>query len=550
VRATLYDGLSQLRRARLHGRVGEAIAQLRSADLDPHLPQLAHHFAQAAPVEQPERAIDYALAAARRADRQLAWEEAAHHYRAAMRARELIGIFEDPVRAELLLAQGASEDRAGMEAAARTTFQSAAATARVLQDPSLLGQAALGFAGQWSVLGRVDEARVALLEEALAELGDQDDALRARLLARLALELYYSGDPERRLALSEEAVDLARRLGDPRTLATCLDARHYALWRPENVNERLEVAAELRRVAEETGDPELELEGAGWTVVDLLELGDIQGADVQIAAASKLAEALQRPIWLWWTALLRCTRAQLDGRFEDAEQIADEALEIGRHGQAENAVNAYFQAMFNIRREQGRLAEVEPSVRRFIDLYPMLKAWRAALALLLVELGRVDEAREEFSALAGEDMPRDANWLIGVTLLAEVCGALGDGERAAPLYALLEPYAGRNVVVGRAATCNGAASRLLGTLAAAMREWELAEGHFIEALAMHERMGARPWIARTQLAYAEMLLARRQRGDKARARELLADAVVSADALGMRVFAQRARDLAPDGAPA
>jgi tetratricopeptide (TPR) repeat protein len=454
------------------------------------------------------------------------------------------------VRAELLLEQGASEDRAGMEAAARTTFQSAAATARVLRDPSLLGRAALGFAGQWSVLGRVDEARLALLEEALDALGDEDDPLRARLLARLALELYYSGDPERRLALSEEAVDLARRLGDPRTLATCLDARHYALWRPENVNERLEVAAELRRVAEETGDPELELEGAGWTVVDLLELGDIQGADVQIAAASKLAEALQRPIWLWWTALLRCTRAQLDGRFEDAEQIADEALEIGRHGQAENAVNAYFQAMFNIRREQGRLAEVEPSVRRFIDLYPMLKAWRAALALLLVELGRVDEAREEFSALAGEDMPRDANWLIGVTLLAEVCGALGDGERAAPLYALLEPYAGRNVVVGRAATCNGAASRLLGTLAAAMREWELAEGHFIEALAMHERMGARPWIARTQLAYAEMLLARRQRGDKARARELLADAVVSADALGMRVFAPRARDLAPDGAPA
>ena len=144
-------------------------------------------------------------------------------------------------------------------------------------------------------------------------------------------------------------------------------------------------------------------------------------------------------------------------------------------------------------------------------------------------------------------MPRDANWLIGVTLLAEVCGALGDGARAEPLYALLEPYAGRNVVVGRAATCNGAASRLLGTLAAAMRSWELAEGHFISALAMHERMGARPWVARTQLAYAEMLLARRRRGDKARARELLADAVLTADALGMGVVAQRARELVPAG---
>jgi hypothetical protein len=185
-------------------------------------------------------------------------------------------------------------------------------------------------------------------------------------------------------------------------------------------------------------------------------------------------------------------------------------------------------------------------VRRFVELYPRLVAWRAALALLLVELGREDEARAEFEALAGlDDLPRDANWLIGVTLLAEVCGALGDSARAEPLYVLLQPYAGRNVVVGRAATCNGSASRLLGILAAAMRTWELAEGHFISALAMHERMGARPWVARTQLAYAEMLLTRRREGDKGRARDLLADAVWTADRLGMPVVAQRARELEP-----
>ena len=113
VRATLYDGISQLRRARLHGRVGEALVRLRGGDLDPHLAMLAHHFAQAAPVERPDRAIDFALAAARRADRMLAWEEAAQHYRAALRARELAGAVDDHVRAELLLALGASEDRAG-----------------------------------------------------------------------------------------------------------------------------------------------------------------------------------------------------------------------------------------------------------------------------------------------------------------------------------------------------------------------------------------------------------------------------------------------------
>ncbi len=548
VRATLYDSISQLRRARLHGKVGEALVRLRGGDLDPHLALLAHHFAQAAPVERPDRAIDFALAAARRADRLLAWEEAAQHYRAALRARELAGAVDDHVRGELLLALGASEDRAGLEEDARATFAAAIRTSRQLGDAVLLARGALGVAGTWSMLGRSEPERVEMLEEAVEALSGEDSPLRARLLARLALELYYAGEPERRMALSEEAVAIARRIEDPRTLAACLDARHYALWRPENVEERLEVAAELRGVAEQTGDPELELEGAGWTVVDLMELGDIPGVDIQIAAASKLAEALHRPIWLWWTSLFRCARAQLSGAFDEAEKLAQETLAIGQHGQAENALHYYAQAMFNIRREQGRLAEVEGAVRGFIELYPAIPAWRAALALLLVELGRLDEARQEFEALGSggfADLPRDANWLIAVTLLAEVCGALGDGARAGELYALLEPYAGRNVVVGRAATCNGSASRLLGILAAARRDWDTAEGHFKQALEMHAAMGARPWTARTQVAYAQMLLGRGAPTDIAAAGELLADAVVLADALGMVALAERARALVP-----
>ena len=465
VRATLYDSISQLRRARLHGKVGETLVRMRGSDLDPHLAMLAHHFAQAAPVERPDRAIDFALAAARRADRMLAWEEAAQHYRAALRARELAGAVDDHVRAELLLALGASEERAGLEQEARESFSVAIRTARQLADPVLLTRGVLGLAGPWSALSRSDPERVALLDEAMETLPDDDSPLRARLLARMSLELYYAGEPELRLSLSEEAVTIARRVGDPRTLASCLDARHYALWRPENVEERLVVAAELRGVAEETGDPELELQGAAWTIIDLMELGDIDGVDIQIAAVSKLADALHRPIWLWWASLFRGARAQLDGRFDEAERLAQETLVIGQRGQAENALHYYAQEMYSIRREQGRLAEVEGAVRNFIELYPAIPAWRSALALLLIELGRPDEARAEFEAVAAggfASFPRDANWLVAITLLAEVCGALGDGERAAELYTMLEPYAGRNVVVGRNATFNGSASWLLG----------------------------------------------------------------------------------------
>jgi DNA-binding SARP family transcriptional activator len=542
MRATLYDGLSALRRARLHSRVGEALIVRRGAELDPHLGQLAHHFALAAPVDRPERAVDFALAAGRRADRLLAWEEAAGHYQAALRARELAGAADDRLRCELLLSLGSSQERAGSPET-RATFSAAAATARALGDPGLLGRAALGYAGRWSQLGRVEEDVAALLQEALGALGGEDTPLRARLLARLALELYYAGDPSRRLALSEEAVALARRLGDPLTLATCLDARHYALWRPETVHERLEVAAELRRIAETVGDPELELEGAGWTVVDLLELGDVAGADIQIAAASRLATALHRPLYEWWTSLFRCARAQIDGRFDEAERLAAETLAIGQRGQAENAVHVYAQSMFNIRREQGRLAELEESVHSFIAMYPAVPAWRCTLALMHVELGREDAAREEFDALAAagfDALPRDAQWLIAITLLAEVCGRLGDAARAAELYEPLLPYARRNVIVGRASTCNGSASRPLGILAATQGEWSRAERHFADALAMHEAMGARPFIARTHVAWAEMELAR---GRVDEARERLAEAIVIADAVGMLALAGRARAL-------
>jgi tetratricopeptide (TPR) repeat protein len=478
----------------------------------------------------------------------LAWEEAAQHYRAALRARELAGAVDDAVRAELLLALGASEDRAGMEEEARETFQAAIRTARQLGDAVLLTRAALGVAGPWSALSRSDPTRVALLDEALEALPEDDSPLRARLLARMSLELYYAGEPELRLSLSDEAVRIARRTGDARTLASCLDARHYALWLPENVEERLEVAAELRRVAEETGDPELELQGAGWTIIDLMELGDIDGVDIQIAAVSKLAEALHRPIWLWWASLFRGARAQLAGQFDEAERLAQETLAIGQRGQAENALHYYAQAMFNIRREQGRLAEVEGAVRGFIELYPAIPAWRGALALLLVELGRPEEARREFEQVAAGGFaafPRDANWLIAITLMAEVCGGLGDAARAAELYALLEPYAGRNVVVGRNATNNGSASRLLGILATARGELDLAEGHFEDAQRMHAAMGAKPWHARTQVAWAEMLLARRSPGDVERATDMLADAILVADALSMVVLAEKARRLVP-----
>jgi hypothetical protein len=84
----------------------------------------------------------------------------------------------------------------------------------------------------------------------LRGLDDDDLELRARLLARLAGAIRDEHSPEQRMALSQEAVTIARRLGDPRTLGYTLDAR-ACMAAPDMTEQNLADATELVEVAEQ-----------------------------------------------------------------------------------------------------------------------------------------------------------------------------------------------------------------------------------------------------------------------------------------------------------
>ena len=151
-------------------------------------------------------------------------------------------------------------------------------------------------------------------------------------------------------------------------------------------------------------------------------------------------------------------------------------------------------------------------------------------------LGLADEGKQRFEALARDDfagLPFDQNaWPVGMGLLAETAGSLGDASRASVLYELLLPYAGR-VAVTYPELSMGSVSRELGILAATTARWSDAEKHFEAALEANERIGARPWLARTEENYARMRAARGERGDRERARELAASALERYRSLGM-----------------
>ena len=76
----------------------------------------------------------------------------------------------------------------------------------------------------------LDATRVNALEEALELPGAGSPPLRARILARLAIELYYAPGRTRADPLSAEAVKLARGADNADALLIALSSRHVALW--------------------------------------------------------------------------------------------------------------------------------------------------------------------------------------------------------------------------------------------------------------------------------------------------------------------------------
>ena len=539
IRETLYEAMSVPRRARIHKRVGEAIEATQGRRQSRYLPQLAHHFTRAADAEEAERAITYALRAAEQATTMLAHEEAAEHY---ARALEVQGRFQPEAtrrRCELLLALGEARVRSGDRVHAFSAFREAAALAEQLGDGAALARAAIGASRRYvQPPGVVDTEMIAMIERAL-ELEPERTLVRVRLLACLCGAIYYSQDRDRMQPLSLEALEVAAELGDPEARAYACSARRRAVWDAPHLSDRLETSTEMLTLARQIGHLELELQAHAWLVVDLLERGDREAVDAQMEAFGAGAHRLRQPLYAWTTILWRAMRALLAGSLEAADRLASEALAAGAPAEAVTASQYHAIQLLAIRRDQGRFGELEQVARQMVAANPARPAWRAALANLLCEEGRLPEARREFERLAAhdfEDVPEDLDWMVAMSLLSEVCADLGDAERAGLLYARLEPYGAVNVVIGLAAVCLGSAASFLGKLAATMGRADLAAGHFERALADNAELQAPVCLARTQVDYARALYGG---PGQARADELLAAAADAADRFGSGAVARK-----------
>ena len=500
LRSVMHDEIGVARRVRLHERIGDALEARAAERHDVDLAALSYHYLNAAPGGTAGKAAHYAERAARSALAAFGYEDAVELFDRALTANELDPSESD--RGSLLLGVGEALAASGDTDGARAALLVAADHARQVGRPAQLATAALGLAGTGFEVALFDDQQIALLEEALHALGDDEPGLRSRVSARLSVALSLAGQEQRRLALSESAVGLAHDVADSAALAHALAARCDAHAGPADVARRAADAAEIVRIARERGDHGTELLGRRLRLVAALEQGDMGAFDAEVRAFAQLAEWLRQPRYQWYALLWRATRAVMRGRLADQQTLSLEAEALGHTVRSVTTdilllahrwfvwleVGAFETAVAHIDTvlAPGAYAEMGPQMLPLFVVHPLLA-------------GRADEARAVLDRGADDLLGanRDSEWLTMVAQVADACFRLGGHDLVPWLYDALAPFADLWAVDGIGAYAHGPVHRQLGQLAVLLGRTDAASRHFDAALVGNRRAGADLLVART-----------------------------------------------------
>jgi class 3 adenylate cyclase len=520
---TLYETLSRTRRARLHGRIAEALEEVCGDDPGDRVAELAHHWGHAVTTDDSSKAVDYARRAGERALQKLAPAEAVRWFAQALELQADGAPGDRAARCDLLVGLGEAQRQVG-DPAHRDTLLGASRLAEELGDADRAARAAFANHRDWapSILGAVDEERLAALERAVELDGLRNPARSAQLISVQAVELMYDPDHERRWALADEALALARETRDDKTLASALLHHFPATVGRADFQAARARADELLDLAERLDDPALRL-WAGQTDFGLrLRYGELEAANARLDRVQAIARELGQPVPRWFAAFVESSLRYAEGDLAASEHAAQDALEIGSDAAPADALLVYGGAIAPIRVAQGRSEEIVGMLEQAAANYPRMAAWQAGRAASYTDVGRTGEAAQivaEAARRAFEDVHYDHLRPTALAYFAHAVFETGQREAAALLYEQLEPWADYLIwsytgVLPQAAT-------YLGMLAATLGQDELADEQLRSSCEFHERGGMPLFAAFGRVRWAETL-ARRGDGEAASRQAALA----------------------------
>lgn len=451
-------------------------------------------------------ATDHAEELSERSRRGQAWREAYNAAAADLQAALSGGAGEHRQRLALALSLAGLEERRGGLTAARQAAETAVAIARTTGDGRQLARAALGASLTGMLFGVTQEHRVSLLTDALDALDDRPDPLRARVMGRLAIELYWSRRREEGIRLADRAVALAEETADDGALAQALQARHYVTRGARTLGQRRALAQRVVHHARHGGETRLELAGRAAYAVDLLEAGELDAMAKEVEDLAAAAQAFGHPEFQSYAATYRLVIALIRGEEKRADTFAAEA-EASVHQDKEFGIGLLFaRAVTDLRpKSDEELARSQTALAMMATRFPRVIVWRCALLLADLARGTNADAAGWAKALAAEVLelpPDDAHWLLAASMVAEGVAAVpgAAAEYAEPLTQVLRPHADSLAIGGRVAAFRGSVAHSLGLLALACGDTDQAVADFTHACRVHDRMGAIPFAARSRAA--------------------------------------------------
>ncbi|HET9842737.1 MAG TPA: AAA family ATPase, partial [Nocardioides sp.] len=481
VRDTLVTGLTASRRARVHARVAAALE-----DRPDRVTERALHW-QAAGPSYAARTWRTSVEAAAEARRLYAHEQSAQLLRTALAAMP-----DDPEatprdRYDVLMHLVDAYRWAALWPELVASVEEAVRVARQeLEDVELTALAAgatsQGALWQSAGHGEVNEEVVGALRWSLDRLPVADGATRCRALLSLANELVHGAPLTERRELADQALAMARRLGDEALLLDACQVAFASTWWAGTAPWRLELADESLALALRLGQEQAAVVSACLRAVVLGELGRpaemIEASDV----ARERAERLRIPYGMLVIENLLFPWQVMAGRVDESQGTRQriETLEAQISiDPAESAVAGAYVVLGMWQPDEGRAAAILQSMEGGpipITSTVVTALWRAGLP----EDARAYREAHEIR-LESEDTFSLLNW----AMAAEVALHLEDPGLGSAAHRLLFPYAGRSCSVG-SGFASGPVDLYLAFAAAAAGETSRATAHADDAAALCE----------------------------------------------------------------
>jgi len=536
IRETARLDVSTVDRLALHERMAGYLAS--RVDAQARVAEIAFHLLESLPVGDPVRAVEWAERAAAQATTQLAWEEAAALYRRAVTAAADAAL-PGPDRARLLLASARAAVRAYEMDEARRALLAAADIARAAGDPVGIAEAALVMEGVTDFIW--DETGATLYLEALAGLPETDGALRARLLAQLAVsdawKSFNQAEPR-----SSEALAMAMRVGDRRAIQEALRARQIARSGPDGGADRVVLGDRMLALGERYGDDDAALWGRLWRFDALCQLGEVDRAEAELYQIDTLAGRLRSPLATWHATRSRAAIEFSRGRFATAAELGEIAAELAKRAGHEGALLPSLGFLLLVHAHTGRNSD--ELIEALDRTEAKLGAMRAVSALMFLVDGRREEARLVYRQMPPPGSEPGFVLLPALAGAAELSAEFDDRPMAAAAYRLLAPHA-EVFIAGGAGVLGvmGSVHRLLGLCAATVGRLDDAARHLRRAAERDDAVGLPPFAATSRFELARVLARRKRPGDRAEAAALAASAGAEAARLGMAPLRRRCAKL-------